>query len=140
VPSDAIDGTGGNTDGETDDTSDGSGEDDASRPTSELDVSCDVVTARVLALMEQRNAKLDEEIYAELLAPRANEGDSDFTEGVSIACAIAAGDVDLDGTVTTTDLVAFLAAWAANDHFLGDVNRDGYVDAIDFAVVYERVR
>jgi hypothetical protein len=139
VPSDAIDGTGGNTDGETDDTSDGSGEDDASRPTSELDVSCDVVTARVLALMEQRNAKLDEEIYAELLAPRANEGDSDFTEGVSIACAIAAGDVDLDGTVTTTDLVAFLAAWAANDHFSGDVNRDGYVDAIDFAVVYERI-
>ena len=139
VPTDAIDGTGGNTDGETDDTSDGSGEDDASRPTSELDVSCDVVTARVLALMEQRNAKLDEEIYAELLAPRANEGDSDFTEGVSIACAIAAGDVDLDGTVTTTDLVAFLAAWAANDHFSGDVNRDGYVDAIDFAVVYERI-
>jgi hypothetical protein len=41
--------------------------------------------------------------------------------------------------VTTTDLVAFLAAWAANDHFSGDVNRDGYVDAIDFAVVYERI-
>jgi hypothetical protein len=36
-------------------------------------------------------------------------------------------------------LVAFLAAWAANDHFFGDVNRDGYVDAIDFAVVYERI-
>ena len=63
----------------------------------------------------------------------------DFAEGVSIACVIAAGDVDLDGTVTPTDLVAFLTAWASNDHFSGDVNRDGFVDAVDFAVVYGRI-
>jgi hypothetical protein len=136
-PSDPTDGTSGETDGA--DTTDGTGEDETTRPATELDVSCDVVTARILALMEQSDAKLDVEIYAALLAPRVGEDGGEFAEGVSIACAIAAGDVDLDGTVTPTDLVTFLAAWAANDHFSGDVNRDGFVDAIDFAVVYERI-
>ncbi|MFM1867167.1 MAG: hypothetical protein RL591_575, partial [Planctomycetota bacterium] len=139
APTDGADGTSDDTDGPTDSTSNGSDEDDASRPSTELDVSCDVVTARILAMMEQSDAKLDAELSAALLAPRAGEGDSAFAEGNSIACAIAAGDVDLDGAVTPTDLVAFFGAWTAGDHFFGDVNRDGFVDAIDFAVVYERI-
>ena len=76
-----------------------------------------------------------------LLVPFEPGGDAadGHAAATTKACAIRAGDVDLDGVVTVSDLVAFLVAWADRDEFRGDVNRDGFVDALDYAEVYLRV-
>jgi hypothetical protein len=141
----------GSDDGSDDESDDGSddGSDEGANPADERPVvtlgeSCDAVEARLSDRLASTDL-VDEGIRAmleSLLAPFEPAGTaSDDAAGAAttVACAIASGDVDLDGIVTPSDLAAFLTAWFAQDEFHGDVNRDGFVDALDYAEVYLRI-
>ncbi len=58
-----------------------------------------------------------------------------LTQTPSTPCA--AGDLDLDGTVGTLDLLTLLAAWGANPGHPADLDGNGFVDATDFLELLE---
>ncbi|NDG65145.1 MAG: hypothetical protein EBY29_17040, partial [Planctomycetes bacterium] len=49
-------------------------------------------------------------------------------------CAMARGDVTLDGVIDNDDLGAFLESWSAGDLIGADLNRDGRITATDMAI------
>ena len=54
-------------------------------------------------------------------------------------CAMARGDVTLDGVIDDDDLGAFLESWSAGDFIGADLNRDGRITAADMAIVLSAI-
>ena len=54
-------------------------------------------------------------------------------------CAMARGDVTLDGVIDNDDLGAFLESWSAGDLIGADLNRDGRITAADMAIVLSAI-
>jgi hypothetical protein len=54
-------------------------------------------------------------------------------------CAMARGDVDLDGDVDADDLDAYFTAWDAADEAVADIDRDGKVTPADLGKVIDAV-
>ena len=54
-------------------------------------------------------------------------------------CAMARGDVTLDGVIDNDDLGAFLESWSAGDVIGADLNRDGRITAADMAIVLSAI-
>ena len=54
-------------------------------------------------------------------------------------CAMARGDVTLDGVIDNDDLGAFLESWSAGDLIGADLNRDGRITATDMAIVLSAI-
>ena len=54
-------------------------------------------------------------------------------------CAMARGDVTLDGVIDDDDLGAFLESWSAGDLIGADLNRDGRITAADMAIVLSAI-
>ena len=54
-------------------------------------------------------------------------------------CAMARGDVTLDGVTDNDDLGAFLESWSAGDVIGADLNRDGRITATDMAIVLSAI-
>ena len=54
-------------------------------------------------------------------------------------CAMARGDVNLDGAINDDDLVAFLQSWAAHDQVGADLDRDGLITARDMTMVLSAI-
>ena len=111
---------------------------DCDTPASELDCgepavglqpvppTCDEIVARV--------RRIAPDLHAQPTCDMLLSGD------VPAACRIAAGDVNLDGSVDDLDIGAFLIAWADRDLFRGDLNRDGQIDAHDLALALRSAR
>jgi hypothetical protein len=76
-----------------------------------------------------------------LLDPISDEAAADAEDAVQPendvpkACIMAAGDVNLDGTVDGRDMAAFMDAWAAGEEAVADINRDGRIDQRDLMVL-----
>ena len=54
-------------------------------------------------------------------------------------CAMARGDVTLDGVTDNDDLGAFLESWSAGDVIGADLNRDGRMTAEDMAIMLSAI-
>ena len=54
-------------------------------------------------------------------------------------CAMARGDVTLDGVIDNDDLGAFLESWSAGDLIGADLNRDGRITAEDMSIVLSAI-
>ena len=87
------------------------------------------------------------EVLARIAALAALETDTAVADALTAlaegetpsACAMLAGDVNLDGTVDGADIVALLAAVAADDLLIADIDRDGAITVQDLAIVTMRV-
>lgn len=112
--------------------------DDGDRPP--LPVACDDIVARATAQVDWLRAqgKDNHAAQADALALAALLEQPDPAPAECAACRMAAGDVDLSGKVDGADLGAFLAALAAGDAITADLNRDGWIDLDDLALVIER--
>jgi hypothetical protein len=76
------------------------------------------------------------------------DGDGNYTEGMlgalrdtddnglTAACRMLAGDVDLDGHVTPTDLAIFCDAWTEGDAFHADLDRNGAFEVTDLVIAF----
>jgi len=76
------------------------------------------------------------------------DGDGNYTEGMlgalrdtddhglTAACRMLAGDVDLDGHVTPADLAIFCDAWTEGDAFHADLDRNGAFDVTDLVIAF----
>ena len=101
--------------------------------------SCDDLVMRILSRIAWlRNAGKDNlagqaeaDALAALLPDPVANGPVDGCH----ACAMARGDVNLDGQRDTSDLVALLGAIANGDMVVADLNRDGWLDAADLALL-----
>ena len=60
-------------------------------------------------------------------------------DGEHAVCAMARGDVTLDGVIDNDDLGAFLESWSAGDLIGADLNRDGRITATDMAIVLSAI-
>ncbi len=60
-------------------------------------------------------------------------------DGELAVCAMARGDVTLDGVIDDDDLGAFLESWSAGDLIGADLNRDGRITAADMAIVLSAI-
>ena len=60
-------------------------------------------------------------------------------DGELAVCAMARGDVTLDGVIDNDDLGAFLESWSAGDLIGADLNRDGRITATDMAIVLSAI-
>jgi len=60
-------------------------------------------------------------------------------DGELALCAMARGDVTVDGVVDNDDLGAFLESWSAGDLIGADLNRDGRITAADMAIVLSAI-
>jgi hypothetical protein len=60
-------------------------------------------------------------------------------DGELAVCAMARGDVTLDGVIDDDDLGAFLESWSAGDLIGADLNRDGRITATDMAIVLSAI-
>ena len=60
-------------------------------------------------------------------------------DGERAVCAMARGDVTLDGVTDNDDLGAFLESWSAGDLIGADLNRDGRITATDMAIVLSAI-
>jgi fibronectin type 3 domain-containing protein len=84
---------------------------------------------------ESRHALLA--VLRSLLDPISDETPADTEDAdqpetrVPKACIMAAGDVNLDGTVDGRDIADFMDAWAAGDEAVADINRDGFMTSAD---------
>jgi len=54
-------------------------------------------------------------------------------------CAMARGDVTLDGVIDNDDLGAFLESWSAGDLIGADLNRDGRITGADMSIVLSAI-
>ena len=54
-------------------------------------------------------------------------------------CAMARGDVTLDGVIDNDDLGYFLESWIIGDLIAADLNRDGRINAEDMSIVLSAV-
>ena len=136
-------GTGGNDDGSGTDRGDGVPEDGGEGRGALPPIGCDELNAR----LESRIAELaspgtgeEGDIVAALRRlmprdlPRIDGNPPDAASArFSPACAMLAGDIDLDGTVDDRDLEALLWAWSAADEVFADLDRDGKVTVEDLA-------
>jgi|GEM_PF-2515420 len=115
-------------------TDDGGGDDGGGMP---LAPSCDEAIARIEVQVAELEA--DGSAQALALAAELTALIESVDGGATRACAILGGDIDGDGAITPADLVAFMAAWAAEDLVTADVNRDGSIDIVDLAIVERRI-
>jgi hypothetical protein len=106
--------------------------------------TCDTVTARVAAMQAlAADADTDtQEALAALLAPAQA---ASFTAPAvtaesadCLACRILAGDLTLDGLSGADDLVSWIDAWSRADWAAGDLDRDGWIDDRDLAILLRR--
>ena len=54
-------------------------------------------------------------------------------------CAVARGDITLDGVIDNDDLGAFLESWSAGDLIGADLNRDGRITGEDMSIVLSAI-
>ena len=54
-------------------------------------------------------------------------------------CAVARGDITLDGVIDNDDLGAFLESWSAGDLIGADLNRDGRITGEDISIVLSAI-
>ena len=54
-------------------------------------------------------------------------------------CAMARGDVTLDGVIDNNDLGALLESWSAGDLIGADLNRDGRITGADMAIMLSAI-
>ena len=106
-----------------------------------LEPSCFEAILRIEAQVAELEANGSEQALALAadLAGLLDSADESVDGGATRACAILGGDIDGDGTISPADLVAFMAAWAAEDLVSADVNRDGTIDIADLAIVERRI-
>lgn len=102
-----------------------------------LEPSCDEAISRIEAQVAELEANGSEQSLA--LAAELAALIESVDGGATRACAILGGDIDGDGAIAPADLVAFMAAWAAEDLAAADVNRDGAIDIADLAIVERRI-
>ena len=60
-------------------------------------------------------------------------------DGELAVCAMARGDITLDGVIDNDDLGAFLESWSSGDVIGADLNRDGRITAADMAIVLSAI-
>jgi alpha-tubulin suppressor-like RCC1 family protein len=104
-----------------------------------LPMACADLTARAAARIEWLLAQGKDNLAAQadalalevLLEASTAQIDQ---EGCAV-CRMARGDVNLDGAIDGADLGAFLGAFACGDAVTADLNRDGWVDLDDLALV-----
>ncbi|MEY2716797.1 MAG: Dockerin type domain, partial [Planctomycetota bacterium] len=116
-------------------------DDDDSAGGMPLEPSCEEAILRIEAQVAELEANGSEQALALAadLAGLLDSADESVDGGATRACAILGGDIDGDGTISPADLVAFMAAWAAEDLVSADVNRDGTIDIADLAIVERRI-
>jgi hypothetical protein len=59
--------------------------------------------------------------------------------GELAVCAMARGDITLDGVIDNDDLGAFLESWSSGDVIGADLNREGRITAADMAIVLSAI-
>ena len=103
------------------------------------EATCESVTARVALMQALAADGTTADALAELLAPAASApGTLPAAAGDCLACRILAGDLTLDGRSGADDLVSWIDAWSRADWADGDLDRDGWIDDRDLAILLRR--
>ena len=89
------------------------------------------------ALATALRSLLDPSVDASGESPAGPDGAT--ADAGSSACAMLAGDVNLDGVIDAADLAEFLSAWAVVDLARGDLDRDGRIDEFDLSILLARI-
>ena len=101
------------------------------------ELPCDRATRRGHELAESVLARDDEAAFERDAELEDRQLELEFLAAISIAseieCAIAHGDLDLDGEVDSEDLALLIESWWLGSPLLGDFDRDGEVDLDDLS-------
>ena len=149
VDASGADGQGAGGDGsDGDDAGDGA-EDADGKPEALPPIECEELSLRIEARIAElvlestdESIRLAKRLMSLLPAGHGNGDAKPLADGhiaFDPACAMANGDVDLDGDVDADDLDAYFKAWDAGDEVMADLDRDGKITLEDLARVVREV-
>ncbi len=124
--------------GEVDDEASSADEKPGDKPTHPTDKPLDPCEQFVAALEECIKA-LDGNPSMDELSLRLRALFEETAPGEAACCALARGDVTLDGVVDEFDVAAFIDAWHADDLVFADLDRDGAITVTDLLIVTDAV-